>query len=192
MGSAASPEIADITFHDLERKILAKYGTKIDLWRRFRDDIFMIYNGTETELENFLKEINNMHQTYKFTMESSKNKVTYLDLEIFKGHRHSQTGILDIRTQSYKANRYIPISAPTVMSSAGHIQGFLSKVNFCATFVHAVTKRTSTEKSSFSQKNCCLEATQRQNYRSSQHISNSLIEHRYWKEKAERQTNMTD
>ena len=106
MGSAASPEIADIIFHDLERKILAKYGTKIDLWRRFRDNIFIIYNGTETELDNFLKEINNMHQTYKFTMESSKNKVTYLDLEIFKGHRHSQTGILDIRTHTKQTDTF--------------------------------------------------------------------------------------
>ncbi|XP_070550150.1 uncharacterized protein [Ptychodera flava] len=40
MGSPSSPNIADITFHELELKIIHQHTTKISLWCRFRDDIF--------------------------------------------------------------------------------------------------------------------------------------------------------
>ena len=100
MGSHASPEIADITFHDMEMKIISKHRTKIDLWLRFRDDVFMIFDGTQRELNDFFTNINSMHPTFEFSIESSQQEITYLDLEIFKGQRHSETGILDMRTHT--------------------------------------------------------------------------------------------
>ena len=106
MGSCSSPEIADITFHVLEKRILSIYQTQIDLWFRFRDDIFMVYNGTQMELDSFHTEINRMHQTFKFTIESSEKGVTYLDLQIFKGQRHRESGILDIRTHTKQTDTF--------------------------------------------------------------------------------------
>ena len=79
MGSPSSPEMSDITFHDLEMKIIQRYDTQIIVWFRFRDDIFMIFNGTEKELNKVIKEINTMHPTYEFSFESSTQEVIYLD-----------------------------------------------------------------------------------------------------------------
>ena len=75
MGCASSLEIVDATFHDLEKKNPRKIQKIPDIWLRFQDDIFMIYNGTKHELDTFLMEINSMHLTYKFTIESSENTV---------------------------------------------------------------------------------------------------------------------
>ena len=66
----------------------------------------MIYSGTKGELEAFLTRINSLHQTYKFTLESSDKEVTYLDLESFKDQRHQETGLLDIRTHTKQTDTF--------------------------------------------------------------------------------------
>ena len=88
MGSPPSPKIADITFHELELKILELQSENILFWVRFRDDIFMLFNGTQHDLNLWVKYINNLHPTFKFSFEISPTEITYLDLEIFKGLIH--------------------------------------------------------------------------------------------------------
>ena len=100
MGSPASPEIADITFHETEIKIIHEHNNKIALWLRFRDDIFLIFIGTEHELHEFVTNINQMHPTFKFSFESSSQQVKYLDLVIYKGQRYNKENILDIKTHT--------------------------------------------------------------------------------------------
>ena len=77
MGSWASPEIVDIAFHELESRIIEIYTNKISLWTRFRDDVFMIFCGTQVELNNLSEKINQIHPTFKFSLESSDTEVTY-------------------------------------------------------------------------------------------------------------------
>ena len=100
MGSPASPEIADITFNETEMKIIHDHNTKITLWLRFRDDIFLIYMGTEHKLHDFITNINEMRPTFKFSFESSSHQVTYLDLDIYKGQRYNKENVLDIKTHT--------------------------------------------------------------------------------------------
>ena len=100
MGLPASPEIADITFHETEIKIIHEHNNKIALWLRFRDDIFLIFIGTEHELHEFVTNINQMHPTFKFSFESSSQQVKYLDLVIYKGQRYNKENILDIKTHT--------------------------------------------------------------------------------------------
>ena len=40
----------------------------INFFKRFLDDIFMVYSGTMESLHNFVNELNNLHPTIKFTM----------------------------------------------------------------------------------------------------------------------------
>ena len=98
MGSPASPEIADIAFHKLECRIIETYMDKISLWTRFRDVIFMLFRGTQTELNILSEKIHEMHPTLKFSLVSSETEVVCLDLVIYKGHRLEQTKKLDIKT----------------------------------------------------------------------------------------------
>ena len=58
-------------FYYLKSKFLAsledKVRSKILLWRRFLDDIFILWTGTKDELEDFMCQINGFHETIKFT-----------------------------------------------------------------------------------------------------------------------------
>ena len=100
MGSNASPEIADIAFHELEKKIIVNNHNNIHFWKRFRDDVFAIFLGTQTELTNFIQKINTMHPTFKFSYENSTQEITFLDVVVFKGARYHKENILDIKTHT--------------------------------------------------------------------------------------------
>lgn len=112
MGSESSPEIADIAFHILENQILT-LSDKLLMWKRYRDDILLFFSGSEKELEDFINQINHLHPTLKFTYESSFNKVSYLDIQIFKGNRFASSRILDtsVYTKSCETFQYLPKSS---------------------------------------------------------------------------------
>ena len=54
------------------------------LWRRFIDDIFFLWRGTEEELEKFIKHINSQHEHIKFTAtyDRQSRSVPFLDVEV--------------------------------------------------------------------------------------------------------------
>ena len=85
MGTPFAPNYANIFMKKIENQILHNAGhdkTPL-LWRRFIDDIFMIWPHREVELLQFLNHINTMHPTIQFEMEHSKNQVHFLDTTIF-------------------------------------------------------------------------------------------------------------
>ena len=51
-------------------------------WKRFIDDIFIIWTYGEKELEKFVEYLNSKHQTIKFTQEVSKTSIDFLDITI--------------------------------------------------------------------------------------------------------------
>ena len=46
----------------------------IRMWKRFLDDIFIIWTGTVENLHKFLDDLNNIHPTIKFTINHTKNE----------------------------------------------------------------------------------------------------------------------
>ena len=58
----------------IDPKILALAKTlngglnPIEFFKRFLDDIFMVYQGSVNSLHSFLSELNNIHPTIKITM----------------------------------------------------------------------------------------------------------------------------
>ena len=48
------------------------------------DDIFLIWNGTKTEFDDFFKKINECHPSIKFEYEMSKTEINFLDTTVFK------------------------------------------------------------------------------------------------------------
>lgn len=68
IGTRVAPTYANIFMGWLEEKLLKGWkGTIPDLWKRFIDDVFSVWKGTEQELLEFLEYINNAHPTIKFT-----------------------------------------------------------------------------------------------------------------------------
>jgi hypothetical protein len=57
--------------------------TNIRFWKRFIDDIFSIFEGTEPELLTFLHNLNTVHPSIKFTWEYSKTEVVFLDTTVY-------------------------------------------------------------------------------------------------------------
>ena len=53
-------------------------------YKRFIDDIFLLWNGTLDELELFISTLNNAHPTIKFDAKYSKTSIEFLDTRIYK------------------------------------------------------------------------------------------------------------
>ena len=79
MGTKCAPSYANCFMGDWEEKYVYTYHLQPLIWKRFIDDIFMIWTHGEEELQNFLRHLNNSHESIKFTMESSKSHIAFLD-----------------------------------------------------------------------------------------------------------------
>ena len=85
MGTKCAPSYADIFMGWFEEKFIFPLLTNLsDFYMRFLDDIFLIWNGTKTEFNNFLKKISEYHTSIKFEYEMSKTEIHFLDTTVFK------------------------------------------------------------------------------------------------------------
>ena len=69
MGTRLAPVFANIFMAMIDGLILAikKFRKFIVFYKRFINDIFIIWTGTEKEFLEFMCEINKLHATIKFT-----------------------------------------------------------------------------------------------------------------------------
>ncbi|XP_044765559.1 uncharacterized protein LOC123321847 [Coccinella septempunctata] len=83
MGLPSSGLIADAYVDKAEKQIMQLQNSdKIILWRRYVDDIFVIWSGTEQELSEFFDLMNSKFKI-KFSLEKSvSNCINFLDLTI--------------------------------------------------------------------------------------------------------------
>ncbi|KAK6175800.1 hypothetical protein SNE40_014189 [Patella caerulea] len=79
MGSPVACSFSTIFLGELEEILLKQTSGRSDLYVRYIDDIFMIWPHGEARLERFIKEMNSMHDTIKFTAEYSRERVSFLD-----------------------------------------------------------------------------------------------------------------
>ena len=93
MGTECAPAYASIFIGHVEEMLQAMAGDKVLLWRRFIDDIFLVYGGTREQFDQYMVEING---AIKFTPECSDDKVTFLDMAVHKGERFRHNGVLDV------------------------------------------------------------------------------------------------
>lgn len=83
MGSPLSPLVADIFMNSLETSVLTQKQFPIIYWYRYVDDIICCFNGSDRQLQNFLKHLNTLHPSIKFTIETEKDQsLNFLDLKI--------------------------------------------------------------------------------------------------------------
>ena len=90
MGTKCAPPFANLFLATLEEKALATWhGPHPLLWLRFLDDVLMLWSGDNDQLQTFLSHLNSQMSQIKFTMSSSRESTTFLDLEIYKGHNQA-------------------------------------------------------------------------------------------------------
>lgn len=131
MGSKMAPSYANIFMAELEEKLIANYPKKPILWKRYIDDILCIWSGPPSELNQFIEYLNKSHPTIKFTYESSTTSVDFLDLTIYKGHRHKTSLILDLKpffkaTNKFQYLEYTSAHATGTFSSL--VKGELTRI----------------------------------------------------------------
>ncbi|XP_050306328.1 uncharacterized protein LOC126743334 [Anthonomus grandis grandis] len=84
MGSCLSPLLSEIFMSNLEERIVkGRFGEFLIEYKRYVDDIFIVWNGQKEDLTNFLRFVNSLHPKISFTIEEEQNgKLPFLDLLI--------------------------------------------------------------------------------------------------------------
>ena len=57
---------------------------------RFIDDIFLCWNGSETQLLEFITRLNSRHPTIKFDFKYSKSSIKFLETKIYKNKKKNK------------------------------------------------------------------------------------------------------
>ena len=107
MGTKMAPAYANLFMGSLEPKLQSLGRGHIHVWRRFIDDIFLIWIGSHEQLTNYIKQINSIHPTIKFTYEKSDRELTFLDVVVYKGPTFNETHILDTKTHIKPTNKQL-------------------------------------------------------------------------------------
>ena len=106
MGTPMAPTVANLFMGFLESNLLESSPIRInpDFWKRFIDDIFLLWTGTESELNQFSQFLNTYHPTIKFTVSSSLSSIPFLDIRIKLENRFLST---DLFTKDTDAHAYL-------------------------------------------------------------------------------------
>ena len=84
MGTRVAPTYANIFMGKLEKITLSKCPRSLKeflhTWRRFIDDILVIWTGTDEQFREFFNFLNSFHRTIKYN--SDENSCDFLDLKI--------------------------------------------------------------------------------------------------------------
>jgi hypothetical protein len=84
MGKAFAPSYANITMAYLEKQLLPTCPKQPLFYKRFLDDIFLIWDHPLSDFHLFFQTFNNFHPSIQFTYESSSTHLDFLDMTIFK------------------------------------------------------------------------------------------------------------
>ena len=95
MGAAFSTTNANIYISITLRNVLQTQAHKLQLLKRYIDDIMM---DTNEELKQLLRARNEFNPSLHFTYTYSQNSIDFLDLTIYKGTTLSYTITLDTKT----------------------------------------------------------------------------------------------
>ena len=108
MGQITSPEVSDSTIDFKTKSIISKFNrtNSIIYHGRYRDDGFMIFENEIDSIQEFFNIANNEDELLKYKFDISREKVTFLDTEVFKGERFNNHNILDIKTYRKPTETY--------------------------------------------------------------------------------------
>jgi hypothetical protein len=110
MGTPMAPSAANLFMGMLEERLLNQSPVPVnkEFWKRFIDDIFMLWMGSPEDLDVFIDYINNFHPTIKFTVNSSVHTVPFLDINITMEEGFFQT---DLYSKPTDAHAYLHSSS---------------------------------------------------------------------------------
>ena len=101
MGSPFAPNFANIFMHNCESHLLqtAPGEKKPLVWKRFIDDIFLVWTHGKEALLKFLDHCNQCFPTMKFTAEHSLEQISFLDTTIYFNEEGTLESTLFVKQQ---------------------------------------------------------------------------------------------
>ena len=85
MGPEFAAPYANLFMSHHEETIREAFIWAIPFWKRFIDDVFLIFIGTTKQLHSMKDFMNNLQPTIKFTFEHSTQEISFLDMKIHIG-----------------------------------------------------------------------------------------------------------
>ena len=82
MGTRMTPSFANLFMSRLETSILSQASVLPLCWWRYSDDIFILWDKSAEDLQDFFEHCNNYHPTIKFTTSVSDSGVNFLDVTV--------------------------------------------------------------------------------------------------------------
>ena len=84
IGTKCAPSYAILFLAALEERLLEESQYKPWLWWRYIDDVFLVWTHGEEKLLEFVNFLNSAHHSIKFTVEYSKETVSFLDVQVIR------------------------------------------------------------------------------------------------------------
>ena len=110
MGTPMAPSIANIFMGCLERHLLSSSSWQVNpkMWRRFIDDILILWTHGEHQLKNFIDWLKSQHHTIKFTSNHGRSRIPFLDVSM-----SVVEGIIvtDVHIKPTDAHMYLPFNS---------------------------------------------------------------------------------
>ena len=97
MGKRFAPSGANIFMAEWEQQVMTKVTYKPDIWFRYLDDIYFLWNYGKEHLEDFFKILNRDHPCVSLKHETSLQSVDFLDVTVYKGNRVTSEGKLETK-----------------------------------------------------------------------------------------------
>ena len=107
MGTRMAPSYANLFMGKFEQHAIENAPLKPFVWWRFIDDVFMIWTEGEEHLKDFIRYLNSVHASIKFTHEysnSSHQTLPFLDIQVHLSNNHIQT---DLHTKPTDKHQYL-------------------------------------------------------------------------------------
>ena len=110
MGTRCAPNFANLYMAVLEESFFLRMETlghpRPTFYKRYIDDILIIWERTLFQWEQFVNNLDNYHESIKFTNETNDLEVNFLDVKIYKGERFKHSNILDIAPYSKPCHKF--------------------------------------------------------------------------------------
>jgi len=110
MGTPMAPTGANLFMGLFEERLLADcpWTVSPDRWKRYLDDIFLLWTDSDDDLNSFFTWLNSRHSSIQFTMNNSSTTISFLDLQI-----HMKDGFLcsDLFQKPTDSHSYLHFSS---------------------------------------------------------------------------------
>ena len=111
MGTKVAPSYANLVMAYLEEKMYEDVGNKfgqifkeyiVQKWKRYLDDCFIFWTKSRNDLEDFHIILNSLHPSIRFTIETSKHELPFLDILIKLSNNKITTDIYYKKTDTHQ------------------------------------------------------------------------------------------